>query len=263
MRDVGGGLCGRRDGRVLDEVCDRDGFVAIWTLAASADPAGEGAAGVAALLAQLSFTAVGAFVDGVYRGGVWRPRTATRGAGLLVASPERGLRCCCGSGLSAGRGEAAAADRAGGRPVVVPRRGPVACSGRVGVGHGRRPSVGGVFGLAHAIRLAVGDHDGGVVQQPVQDADGGGVFGQEPAPLFERPVGADGQRPSFVGCGDEAEQQLGAGVVQRREPDLINYHQIVAQQGVDDPADGVVGQAPVQRLDQIGGGEVAAPGARR
>ena len=51
-----------------------DGFVAIWTWTASADPAGEGATGVAALLAQLSFTAVGAFVNGVYSRRGRRPR---------------------------------------------------------------------------------------------------------------------------------------------------------------------------------------------
>ena len=38
-------------------------------------------------------------------------------------------------------------------------------------------------GVAHAVGLAAGDDDGGVVQEPVQDADGGGVLGQEPSPL--------------------------------------------------------------------------------
>ena len=33
--------------------------------------------------------------------------------------------------------------------------------------------------------------------------------------------------------------------------------QVVAEQGVDDPADAVVGQAAVEGLDQVGGGEVA------
>jgi hypothetical protein len=39
--------------------------------------------------------------------------------------------------------------------------------------------------LAHAVGIAVGDHDIRVVQQPVEQADGGGVLGQEPAPLVE------------------------------------------------------------------------------
>ncbi len=34
-----------------------------------------------------------------------------------------------------------------------------------------------VSGVAHAVGLAFGDDDGGVVQEPVQNADGGGLFG--------------------------------------------------------------------------------------
>jgi hypothetical protein len=43
-------------------------------------------------------------------------------------------------------------------------------------------------GLAHAERLSFGDHDDGVVQEAVEQADGGGVLGQEASPLVERPV---------------------------------------------------------------------------
>jgi site-specific DNA recombinase len=39
---------------------------------------------------------------------------------------------------------------------------------------------------------SVGDDDGGVVQQAVEDADGGGLLGQEAAPFLERPVRPDG-----------------------------------------------------------------------
>lgn len=38
-------------------------------------------------------------------------------------------------------------------------------------------------GLAHAERLAVGDHDDAVVQKAVEEADCGGVLGQDPSPL--------------------------------------------------------------------------------
>ena len=76
-------------------------------------------------------------------------------------------------------------------------------------------------GLAHAERLAFGGHDDGVVQEPVEQADGGGVLGQEPAPLVEGPVGADAQSAAFIGGCDEPEQQLGAGVVERGEPYLV------------------------------------------
>ena len=114
-----------------------------------------------------------------------------------------------------------------------------------------------MLGVFHAVGLAVGDDDGGVVQEPVQDADGGGLFGQEPAPLFEGPVRGDGQGAAFVGAGDEAEQQLGAGVIERGEAEFVEDDQVDAQQGFDDLADGVVGQAAVEGFDEVGGGEVA------
>jgi hypothetical protein len=40
-----------------------------------------------------------------------------------------------------------------------------------------RGGSGVVSVVAHAVGLAGGDDDGGVVEQPVEDADGGGVFG--------------------------------------------------------------------------------------
>ena len=85
-------------------------------------------------------------------------------------------------------------------------------------------------GFAHAVGLAVGDHDVGVVQEPVEEADGGGVFGQEPAPGLEGPVAGDAQGAAFVGGGDEPEQQLGAGVVEGGEADLVEDDQVVAEQ---------------------------------
>ena len=96
-----------------------------------------------------------------------------------------------------------------------------------------------------------------MVQQPVEQADGGGVLGQEPAPLVEGPVAGDAQGTAFAGSGDDAEQQLRAGVVQWREPDFVDEDQLVAEQGVDDAADGVAGQAAVEGLGELGGGVVA------
>jgi hypothetical protein len=49
------------------------------------------------------------------------------------------------------------------------------------------------------------NRDGGVVKKPVEDADGGGLLGEEAAPVLERPVRANGQRPAFVGADDEPE----------------------------------------------------------
>ena len=64
------------------------------------------------------------------------------------------------------------------------------------------------------------------------------------------------QGSSFVGGGDEPEQQLRAGVVQRGESQFVDQDHVVAEQGGDDPADAVVGQPAVQGIDEVGGGEV-------
>jgi site-specific DNA recombinase len=65
--------------------------------------------------------------------------------------------------------------------------------------------------------------------------------GKEPAPGLEGPVRADAERAAFVGGGDKPEQQLGAGVIQRGEAELVADDQVVAEQGLDDLPDGVVG----------------------
>ena len=70
---------------------------------------------------------------------------------------------------------------------------------------------------------------------------------------------AEAEAAAFVGGGDEAEQQLGSGVVQRCEPEFVEDDQVVAEEGVDDVADGVVGQPPVEGVDEVGGGQVADP----
>ena len=54
--------------------------------------------------------------------------------------------------------------------------------------------------------------------------------------MVEGPVGGDAERAAFVGGGDEAEQQLGAGVVEGGEADFVDDDQVVAEQGVDDLA---------------------------
>ena len=58
-------------------------------------------------------------------------------------------------------------------------------------------------------------------------------------------------RGVVVGGGDEPEQRLGSGVVERGEPDLVHDDRVSTQEVLDDAADGVVGQAPVERLDQV------------
>src|SRR6266851_3723244 len=94
------------------------------------------------------------------------------------------------------------------------------------------------------------------MEQTVQEADGGGVLGQEPAPLVKRPVAGHAGSAAFAGGGDEPEQQLGAGVIERGEPYFVDQDEVVAEQVVDHLADRVVGQAAVEGLGQVGGGEV-------
>ena len=50
-----------------------------------------------------------------------------------------------------------------------------------------------MLGVFHPVGLAVGDDHGGVMLEPVEYAGGGGVLGQEAAPLLERPMGGDRQ----------------------------------------------------------------------
>ena len=89
-----------------------------------------------------------------------------------------------------------------------------------GTGPAPRPGW-AVAGFAHAERLPVGHDDDAVVQQPVQQRHGRGLVGQEAAPVLERPMAGYGECPALVGGGDEAEQQLGAGVVEGREAELV------------------------------------------
>jgi len=65
----------------------------------------------------------------------------------------------------------------------------------------------------------------------------------------------------FVAGGDEPEQQLAAGAVQRGEPDFVADDEVVAEQGFDDLPDAVVREAVVEGLDELGGGEVPDPQA--
>ena len=117
------------------------------------------------------------------------------------------------------------------------------------------------LGLAHPERFALGDHDGGVVEEAVEHGDGGGVVGQEASPLVEGPVAGQAQAPAFVGRGHEPEEELAAVGVEGGEAELIADDQVWAQQVVDDAADRVVGEASVEGLDEVGGGEVADPEA--
>ena len=116
--------------------------------------------------------------------------------------------------------------------------------------------------LAHPEGIAAGDDGDGVMQQAVQERDGGRVFGQEAAPLLERPVARDAERSSFIGRGHEPEQELGAGVVERREAEVVDDHEVGPQQPLDEPADAVVGETPIQRFASEARRRSSGPAAR-
>jgi hypothetical protein len=46
-----------------------------------------------------------------------------------------------------------------------------------------------------------------VVKEAVEEADGGDVFGEDPAPLVEGPVAGDPERHLLLGGGDEPEEE--------------------------------------------------------
>jgi hypothetical protein len=84
--------------RVVDEVVDGDGLVAVGAGAAGSDAVAEGSAVVAALLAEVACLAVGALVDGGFPGRLpwWREccRCGCRGG---VAVPPGGLAAFAGA----------------------------------------------------------------------------------------------------------------------------------------------------------------------
>ena len=78
---------------------------------------------------------------------------------------------------------------------------------------------------------------------------------QEPSPLIKGPVAGEPKAATFIGGGDEAEEQLGAGEVERGKAELIDDQQVGAQEVVNEPADGIVSEPAVKGLDQVCGGE--------
>jgi hypothetical protein len=96
-----------------------------------------------------------------------------------------------------------------------------------------------------------------VVKEAVEDRGRGGGVGQELGPAFEVDVGRDRDRALFVGGGDEAEQVVGGDAVEGGEAEVVDDDEVVAQEALDEFADGVVGEAAVERLDQLVGLEEA------
>ena len=70
---------------------------------------------------------------------------------------------------------------------------------------------------------------------------------------------ATAQAAALVGRRDEAEQELGPGIVERCEAEVVDDDEVGPQQALDEPPDAVVGEPPVERLGERGRGEVADP----
>ena len=108
-----------------------------------------------------------------------------------------------------------------------------------------------------APRFARGDRHDRVVEQAIEHGGGGAGDGQEGAPVLEWPVAGQADAASLVRASHDSEQQLCARLVQRCEANLVDQNDVVAQQSIDDAADGVVGQPTVELLDQVGSAGVA------
>ena len=70
-------------------------------------------------------------------------------------------------------------------------------------------------------------------------------------------MGSDGDGASFVGGRYQAEEELAAGVIERRESDFVEDEEVVPAEYFDGFPDGVIGGCPVEVFDKVDGGEVA------
>jgi hypothetical protein len=64
-------------------------------------------------------------------------------------------------------------------------------------------------------------------------------------------VGRDRDRALLIGGGDEAEEVVGGDAIQGGEAEIVDHDEVVAQEPLNEPPDGVVRQAAVERLDQL------------
>ena len=108
-------------------------------------------------------------------------------------------------------------------------------------------------GFAQPEAFAVEGDDVAVVEEAVEDRGGGRCVRQELGPALEVDVGGDRHEALFVGSGDEPEEVIGGDAVQRREPQVVDDDEVVAAGAARWFPDGVVGQAAVERFDQLVG----------
>ena len=72
-------------------------------------------------------------------------------------------------------------------------------------------------------------------------------------------MGRDTEAAALAGGDDEAEEELGPDVVERREAEVVDDDEVRPQEPLDEAADAVVRETPVERLGEGCSGEVADP----
>ncbi len=111
--------------------------------------------------------------------------------------------------------------------------------------------------ILHVIGFAVDDDGLGLVQQAVQNRrSDAGVVVEDRRPLLERLVGGEDDRAALVALADDLAEQIGAGLVEREIPNLVQdqgrRRQIPFEFGLE-PMGGLGGDQIVDGVD--GGGE--------
>jgi hypothetical protein len=67
-----------------------------------------------------------------------------------------------------------------------------------------------------------------VVDEPADEGGGHHGVAEDLAPLLEAAVGGDGDRAALVAAGDEREEEVGRGSLERQVADLVDDEQVVA-----------------------------------
>ena len=173
----------------------------------------------------------------------WAARSATAAAGVWKWQVEKGPlwprekgppMSCAGCRDVAGRSEARGGQVATSAMVVSP---PVARGSLVAGG-----------GL-EAVAVTGGGQHGGVVHDAVDDGGGGRGIEEDLRPAGKRQIGRHHQAAALVALAHEAEQQVGAGLVERHVAELVENDDVEAGELVE-----LAGQPPLLlRFDELFG----------
>ena len=74
---------------------------------------------------------------------------------------------------------------------------------------------------------------------------------------LEGPAAGDAEAATLAGSGHEPEEQLRTDIIEGREAEVIDDDEVGPQEALHDAPDAVVGEAPIERLDERGSREVA------